>query len=727
MILFKRAFTAAIFAAILAASVIGPASGAGKAAPSAPAASPEKGKAAGAVKAPAPEQARIEWMDWGPEAFRKAILRERPILLNIVVSWSRSCREAEALWNDPAIARIVSDSFVAVRVDADRRPDLRERYPAPGWPAITLLLPNGVPFYAAREGGGAPVRLALSNFSPERLKGVLEEAAASLRDPARRAALKRTVEEGQKADAEPKLEKGRIDPSTPRKVFDALRGNFDAIHGGWTKAPKYFMPGPTELCLFQYAHDRDPKGRELAGQALDAVTNGPLFDRVDGGAFRIAAKEDWSAPQYEKLLDRNVALLDSLLDAYLLTSKQDYADRAGEILRFLDGTLRRPGGGYAASQAADPASPDGGAWYRATAGERRKLPPPPVSGLVPVAGSAKAAAAELRAAILMQREDWLTSARGTLAWVMKTGYERGRGVYHAMDGAEAILPAFLEDQVLFAEAMIDAYQLTGDKAYLAAARDVAGFAIENLFDRKLGLFGDIIPNPADPAKPMREPLHPYEGNCRMARVLARLYYLSPQEKSLRQSAESVLEMYASTSDRGPSAALYALAVSEYSEGPVWAWVVGNPQIPGFQAMLSAAHRAPVLWKLVVSLDPADGKDAQTIAQLGFTKRQPPVVYFTSGTHTSQPAALAREVPTVWQSLAQVLAAEKEEAAKAPPAPAGPGSRAGPGRGPLSGRTLSIGAAVTAPDQSGAGVAAPRHPGAGHPSPAEETACRQASA
>ncbi len=166
----------------------------------------------------------------------------------------------------------------------------------------------------------------------------------------------------------------------------------------------------------------------------------------------------------------------------------------------------------------------------------------------------------------------------------------------------------------------------------------------------------------------------------MARVLAHLYYLNPQEKSLRRSAESVLEMYASKSDRGPAAAHYALALSEYREGPVWAWVVGNPTIPGYQAMLSAAHRTPVLWKLVGHPRSRRRKGRPEHRAARLHERQPPVVYFTSGTHTSQPAALARDVPSVWQSLAQVLADEKEEAAKAPPARPDPAPAPAPGGG-----------------------------------------------
>ena len=422
----------------------------------------------------------VQWLDWGPEAFRKAILRNRPILLNLVVSWSRQCRDMEETWSNPKIAELVNVGFVPIRVDAERRPDVRDRYPTSSWPSITLLLPNGKPFYAAREGKRSPARVALGLLPPDRLTPVLEEALSLFRDKSQVEALKKTLEEGMKAEAEPRLGGGALDPSAPQKIFETLRANFDALHGGWMKSPKFPMTGPIEACLAQYARERDPRALEVAERALHAVTDGPLFDRVDGGVHRISIGEDWSHPEYEKLLDRNVSMLDSLLTAYMLTGKTEYADKARDIIRFLETKLRRSGGGYFASQSSDPSSPDGGAYYRASASERSKMKAPPVDTLVLAGWSAKAAAAELRAALLLQRADLVPRSRETLNWLLANAWTHGRGVVHAVEGSRTILPAYLEDQVSFTEGMLDAYQLTGDKTYLAAAKDTAQFAIANL-------------------------------------------------------------------------------------------------------------------------------------------------------------------------------------------------------------------------------------------------------
>ena len=664
---------------ILALAFLGAASAPGPA-PAAP--SPKSVKAgAGAARAasPAAGSGAIEWLEWGPAAFRKAILRDRPILLNIVVPWSRDCRDMDATWADGRIAAIVNNGYVPIRVDADQRPDIRERYPSRTWPAVTLVLPNGLPFYAVREEGKPPTRITFGVLPPERLAPILEESLAVFKDKSKRASLRSTVEAGYAAEAEPKIDPAPLDPATPRAILDTLRANFDALNGSWTKAPKFPMPGPIEACLFDYSVSHDPKSLQIGERALTAVLESPLHDKVGGGLHRLSASEDWSHPEYEKLLDRNAAFLEELLYAYVLTGKQIYSSSAMEIVGFLRTTLHRSGGGFYASQSFDPASKDGGAYYRASAEERTRMKAPPVEPLVLVGWSAKTAATELRAGLLFQRSDWLGEARETLDWLLANGYQKGRGAVHAVgpDG-RSILPAFLEDQVLFGEGMLDSYELSGNKAYLQAAKDVAVFTLDNMRDPRGGLFRDILPSATDPLIPFQTGRHPYEWNVRMARLLARLFYLNPRERGMKAGASAVLEAYSTGYEKGPNSALYALARTEYGEGPLWIWVVGNPQIPGYQALLAKVQEIPELWNMVVTLDPADATDAKTMAQLNMLRIHPPAVYFSKSTHTSKGAGFMQEVMPNYRDFNAVIEREKaeqekkaaEEKAGAPERPAG---------------------------------------------------------
>ncbi|HWQ00057.1 MAG TPA: DUF255 domain-containing protein, partial [Vicinamibacterales bacterium] len=86
----------------------------------------------------------ISWHDWDREAFARGAAEDRPILLSIVAAWSEGCarmdREAFA---DATVAARVMERFVPVRVDADLRPDVADRYALGGWPTTAFLTPEG--------------------------------------------------------------------------------------------------------------------------------------------------------------------------------------------------------------------------------------------------------------------------------------------------------------------------------------------------------------------------------------------------------------------------------------------------------------------------------------------------------------------------------------------------------------------------------------------------------
>ncbi len=50
----------------------------------------------------------------------------------------------------PGVAALVNERFVPVRVDADRRPDISERYSLGGWPTTAFLTATATSSAAAR-------------------------------------------------------------------------------------------------------------------------------------------------------------------------------------------------------------------------------------------------------------------------------------------------------------------------------------------------------------------------------------------------------------------------------------------------------------------------------------------------------------------------------------------------------------------------------------------------
>ena len=97
----------------------------------------------------------VDWHPWGEEAFRKAKEQDRPVLLDIGASWGHWCHVIDReSYEDPQLAKIINERFVAVKVDRDERPDVDARYQqavgsltgAGGWPLTAFLTPEGEVF-----------------------------------------------------------------------------------------------------------------------------------------------------------------------------------------------------------------------------------------------------------------------------------------------------------------------------------------------------------------------------------------------------------------------------------------------------------------------------------------------------------------------------------------------------------------------------------------------------
>src|SRR3954447_3485788 len=118
------------------------------------------------------EQRRIAWAPWSADAFARAARERKPVLLSITAAWCEACHEMDrTTYADDRVIALVRDRFVAVRVDADRRPDINERYNLGGWPTTAFLTADG-----ALLGGGTFV-------SADRLPGVLEQVADAAGTP----------------------------------------------------------------------------------------------------------------------------------------------------------------------------------------------------------------------------------------------------------------------------------------------------------------------------------------------------------------------------------------------------------------------------------------------------------------------------------------------------------------------------------------------------------------
>ena len=483
----------------------------------------------------------VAWLPWNPAAFARARAERAPVLLHIGAAWCPCSAEmSRTTYRDPAVCRLVERAFVPVRVDADRRPDINERYNLGGWPTTVFLTPAG-----QLLGGETYVDAA-------RMTALLERVAEAFAQRHDEVNAPRTPPPAERAPEPP--DSGR---DLDRWLEQHLLERFDPQHGGFGTAPKHVHAAAVRFALRRSGAAAGPL-REVASRTLDAIGWSGLYDDVDGGVFRYCAARDWTAPHVEKLLAVNASVLDLLLEGCLVLGEPQYRERAAHLIRYVLDTLAdRAAGGFFASQYAD----DG--YYAAPAAERGRLAGPPVDRSVYAAGTARMAAALLRAAEVFGDSSLLEFAVTSLERVAGDTYERGGGVAHAVGDGE-IARGLLADQVAVSDTLLDLYGATERDVYLDLAQELMRFCFRALWDTGRGGFVDRVVA-ADDVGLLREPLRPFAVNCAAVRVLARLSRLTGQDDFRERAAATLASLLPGARQRGVDAAPWALAALELQD------------------------------------------------------------------------------------------------------------------------------------------------------------------
>ncbi len=241
----------------------------------------------------------------------------------------------------------------------------------------------------------------------------------------------------------------------------------------------------------------------------------------------------------------------------------------------------------------------------------------------------------------------------TLDFVVKRTFNASAGIYHSLLGAERLVPGLLDDQVMTARALLDAYEVTGDPAQLARARQIMIWTIQNLWDSGGGGFFDSRPNPdaagllAVPHKTVLD-TPASSGNAVAAQVLNRLYYLT-QESRFRDFARVTIETFAGRArEDGTFMAALGIAAWQYLEYPATAVVIGKSGDPVAASLHRAALSAFRAGKIVIRIEP-DRVDRQQLPAAvrpvldGIAPERWPLAFVCSATACSLPTASPADV------------------------------------------------------------------------------------
>src|SRR5213082_3056440 len=71
----------------------------------------------------------VDWYPWGDEAFARAKAEDKPVLLSVWYSACHWCHVmAHESFEDPAVAAVMNELFVNIKVDREERPDVDSIY-----------------------------------------------------------------------------------------------------------------------------------------------------------------------------------------------------------------------------------------------------------------------------------------------------------------------------------------------------------------------------------------------------------------------------------------------------------------------------------------------------------------------------------------------------------------------------------------------------------------------
>ncbi len=546
---------------------------------------------------PAAVRDRAYWLPWSWLTFQRANVLRQPVLLVLTVPWSYSAQKVMTdTLTDVSVLRVANESVVMVLVNADRRPDIRDRYRTGNIPALNLLLPNGMPMLSQANPSGLALPISLGYVRPDGLIFALQEGKVYYdRWDSVLAAIASVFEERTRQET-PKAAPVRIEASDFLARW--LLGNFDADDGAFAPAPRSVVPW-----LSEYAALRSARGLPAldlpARKALESLVGSPLRDRRDGGLHRLASLPGWGGVQYEKLLEVQARFLREAAMTLRRGESEEIRRAAAETVAFLASVLERPGGGFHNAQAADVHSADGGGWWT----EDRSLRAAPSLDRTPLTGAnALAGAALLRAGWVLEDPRATEMGRRAIEQVVERGVLPGRGAVHALDGVGADR-RFLESQADTAFGLVDAYESTGDARLLRAAVDVVDFALRNLSREGEIALRDGLATGAEIGL-LASPRWPVEANLRLARVLVRLHHHGLGEgRYLARAGEIVGALASDPTSEGVAGIEAALAIEELSREPVVVVLDGPPGSEATEALRRAALRSGVLWAVVRAGDP----------------------------------------------------------------------------------------------------------------------------
>jgi len=304
----------------------------------------------------------VAWYPWGDEAFREAEKRDKPVFLSIGYSTCHWCHVMEKeSFSDGAVARLMNETFISIKVDREERPDVDAHYMAVcqlltgsgGWPLTVIMTPDKKPFFA---GTYFPKDSRFGLIGLPDLIRRIAEAWKNRRPELLSSAGKILTALGETSSA---AEHIKISPPILDLAYSRLAGQFDDEFGGFGSAPKFPTPHHLTFLLRYARRKKDEKALAMVERTLQAMRLGGMFDQLGLGFHRYSTDRRWLVPHFEKMLYDQALLSIAYTEAYQVTGKNEYRRTVEEIMAYVQQDLKSPEGAFHTAEDADSEGEEG--------------------------------------------------------------------------------------------------------------------------------------------------------------------------------------------------------------------------------------------------------------------------------------------------------------------------------------------------------------------------------
>jgi len=563
---------------------------------------------------PQSTQPPIVWHPWSDAIFAQAARDHKFVLLDLEAVWCHWCHVMDQqTYSDPAVRRLISERYIAVKVDQDSRPDISNRYEDYGWPATVIFNAKGGEI-VKRQGYLPPAQMA----------SILQ---AVIDDPSPGPSVE--PEKSVTYAATPFLAPALLD-----QVKQEYEKQYDVAGKGWAFGHKYLDADSVEYAATLARHG-DKLQEQRVRETLRCATK--LLDPVWGGAYQYSTGGNWDEPHFEKLLFIQSQVMRTYAQAYGQFRAPEYLAAAENVHRYVRAFLTSPEGAFYVSQDADLIDGKHSAdYFKLDDTKRRALGIPIIDKHLYARENGWMINALCSLYAVTDDTATLQQAERSASWVIAHRSLANGGFSHGNHDAAG---PYLGDSLAMGQAFLSLYEVTGDREWLKRAEAARRFIAANFAAAQGAGFVTSKTSTDQAYRP-----HPErDENAQLVRFANLLSYYTG-DKADRETATRAMR-YLATPEVATAwlSAPILLAETQFTRPPIHITIVGPKNNPAAKALFQTALSAGATYKRVEWWDPSEGP--LPYPDVEYPIRPHPAAFLCTATTCSSPITEPRVLAT----------------------------------------------------------------------------------